>query len=226
MSTNYIENVMDDLDEAECIGTCQNYKYCKATSTKNEHAKIVKFFAWLNESYATFHSQIIMKIFVHDLAEIYNLLVHDHNQQNIAMVSTNSSSFNITITPSDQIDVNATWSSYRITCLYVLDISTLMDSSTPISPSCSAIFVDAILWHSRLRHPSYDKVDVLNNVLGLHKRNKEDLVHCSTCQLAKHKNLSFPSHNNMSKVAFALCILTLGDHLQFQLLKVIDIFLL
>lgn len=52
--------------------------------------------------------------------------------------------------------------------------------------------------YSRLGHSSYDKVDVLTNVLDLHKRNKEDLVHCSTYQLAKQKHLSFPAYNNMS----------------------------
>jgi len=74
--------------------------------------------------------------------------------------------------------------------LYVLDTSSVECTSVDINSSvtekqyCNAV-VDSALWHSRLGHPSYEKNDVLHDVLGLPKRNKEDLVHCSICQKAK-----------------------------------------
>lgn len=64
--------------------------------------------------------------------------------------------------------------------------------------------LDNALWHSRLGHPSYEKIDVLHDVLGLRKRNKAESVHCSICQKAKQKRLSFPSKNNKSEHAFEL----------------------
>lgn len=85
-----------------------------------------------------------------------------------------------------------------------MDTASLSSSSIDVIPFCSFVVVDATLWHSRLRHPSYAKIDLLNNVLGLHKRNKEDFTHCGTCQFAKQKHLPFVSHNNMSDNAFKL----------------------
>lgn len=66
---------------------------------QNEHAKVIKFFAGLNESYAVIRSQIIMKKHVPDLFEIYNLLDQDHSQRNI--------------TPTQNASVNAAQSKYN-----------------------------------------------------------------------------------------------------------------
>ncbi|KAG7582883.1 Retrotransposon Copia-like N-terminal [Arabidopsis suecica] len=87
--------------------------------------------------------------------------------------------------------------------LYILDTTSVLSSPTVSSPSCSVV-VDSALWHSRLGHPSYEKVDVLHNVLGLHQRNKDESVHCSICQKAKQKRLPFPSKNNMAASVFDL----------------------
>lgn len=63
LSTYYtkLKTLWDDLDGADCIKTCQNCNCCKATATKMEHTKIIKFLAGLNESYANARGQIIMK---------------------------------------------------------------------------------------------------------------------------------------------------------------------
>ena len=89
--------------------------------------------------------------------------------------------------------------------LYVFDTSSAECSSESVlqKPACNAI-VDNAIWHSRLGHPSYEKTNVLCDVLCMKKRNKEDLVHCSVCQKAKQKHLSFPAKNNMSANKFDL----------------------
>lgn len=93
----------------------------------------------------------------------------------------------------------------QVAGLYVLD-STSMSSTVSFNmiPSCSSVVVDVALWHSRLGHPSYDRVDLLKNVLGFNKRNKDDSLHCSTCHLAKQKHLPFNPQQNRSLVAFEL----------------------
>lgn len=74
-----LKTLWDDLDGVDSVGTCHNCSCCNITDAKNEHAKIVKLLAGLNESYAIIQSQIIMKKQVHDLAKIYNLLDQDHS---------------------------------------------------------------------------------------------------------------------------------------------------
>ncbi|KAG7583985.1 Retrotransposon Copia-like N-terminal [Arabidopsis suecica] len=109
----------------------------------------------------------------------------------------------------DPIKEQKIGNSKQIGGLYVLDTSSDECSSVDILPNveenqyCNAV-VDNTLWHSRLGHPSYAKIDVLHDVLGLRKRNKDELVHCSICQKAKQKHLSFPSQNNMASQKFDL----------------------
>ncbi|KAG7552168.1 Integrase catalytic core [Arabidopsis thaliana x Arabidopsis arenosa] len=102
-----LKTLWDDLDGASCVDTCQNCKCCVATASKADHAKIVKFLAGLNESYATIRSQIIMKKTIPDLAEIYNLLDQDHSQRSMVTV-TNASAFQVAASTSAQFAVNAT----------------------------------------------------------------------------------------------------------------------
>ncbi|KAL1214678.1 hypothetical protein V5N11_030245 [Cardamine amara subsp. amara] len=97
-----LKTLWDDLDGSYCVITCQNCKCCVATVSKDEHAKIVKFFAGLNESYATIRNQILMKKTIPDLAEIYNLLDQDHSQCNLIPVSNNASAFQVSASPDDQ----------------------------------------------------------------------------------------------------------------------------
>lgn len=103
-----LKTLWDDLDGASCVNTCRNCKCCSATASVNEHSKIVKFLAGLNDFYSTIRSQIIMKKTIPDLAEIYNLLDQDHSQRNIVTNPTNASAFNVSILSNDQIAVNAT----------------------------------------------------------------------------------------------------------------------
>ncbi|CAE6174213.1 unnamed protein product [Arabidopsis arenosa] len=355
-------------------GLQQDCKCCVATASKADHAKIVKFLAGLNESYATIRSQIIMKKTIPDLAEIYNLLDQDHSQRSMVTV-TNASAFQVAASSNEQFAVNVTRSyppkAPKVTCshcgytghttdtcykihgyplgfkhkqknvvppekskpvvanlaltdgktmntkgigpdgiaelvgnmsktqiqdviayfstqlhnpaqpitiasvastsdndgsafndsgathhvsfdrnlfeslsddlssevtlptgsnvkiagdpikeqkigegkqiggLYVLSTSPAEcssldnNSSVSVNAHCNAI-VDNALWHSRLGHPSFEKIDVLHNVLGLRKGNKNEIVHCAVCQQAKQKRLTFPSKNNMAEHAFDL----------------------
>ncbi|KAL1194795.1 hypothetical protein V5N11_027574 [Cardamine amara subsp. amara] len=103
-----LKTLWDDLDGSNCFNTFQNCKCCVATASKAEHAKIVKFLAGLNESYATIRSQIIMKKTIPDLSEIYNLLDQDHSQRTIIPVSSNASAFQVSVqSQDDQYAVNA-----------------------------------------------------------------------------------------------------------------------
>ncbi|CAA7021059.1 unnamed protein product [Microthlaspi erraticum] len=81
-----LKTLWNELDGAECIETCHRCDCCKATATKAEHAKVIKFLAGLNDSYSVIRSQIIMKKNVPVLSEIYNLLDQDHSQRTINRV--------------------------------------------------------------------------------------------------------------------------------------------
>lgn len=97
----------DELDGADYVKTCQNCDCCKATHTKMEHTKIIKFLAGLNESYSNARSQIIMKKHIPDLAEVYNLLDQDYSQRSIMPV-TNASAYNVADVPAtSQASINA-----------------------------------------------------------------------------------------------------------------------
>lgn len=82
LSTYYttLKTLWDELDGANCVTTCRTCDCCKATATKADHAKVIKFLAGLNESYAVIRSHIIMKKNVPELAEVYNLLDQDHTR--------------------------------------------------------------------------------------------------------------------------------------------------
>ena len=88
MSTYYtkLKTLWDDLDGAYCVNTCQSCVCCKATATKIEHTKVIKFLVGLNDSYSNLRSHIIMKKHVQDLSGVYNLLDQDFNQRNITPI--------------------------------------------------------------------------------------------------------------------------------------------
>ncbi|KAL9298848.1 putative retrotransposon gag domain-containing protein [Arabidopsis thaliana] len=56
-----LKTLWNELDGANCVTVCKNCDCCKAMETKSEHARVIKFLAGLNESYAVIRSQIIMK---------------------------------------------------------------------------------------------------------------------------------------------------------------------
>lgn len=98
LSTYYttLKTLWDELDGTNCVTTCHKCDCYKATDTKADHAKVIKFLAGLNESYAVIRSQIIMKKHVPDLSEIYNLLDQDFSQRNIIPVH-NAAAFQVDV---------------------------------------------------------------------------------------------------------------------------------
>ena len=84
----------------------------------------------------------------------------------------------------------------RIGNLYVLDTE---------SPSVSVnAVVDIGMWHKRLDHPSFSRLDVISEVLGTTRHKNKKNAFCHTCHLAKQKKLSFPSENNICNSTFEL----------------------
>lgn len=81
-----LKTLWDELDGANCVTTCRNCDCCKATETKADQSKVIKFLAGLNESYAIIRSQIIVKKNIPELSEIFNLLDQDHNQRNFVPI--------------------------------------------------------------------------------------------------------------------------------------------
>ena len=58
------------------------------------------------------------------------------------------------------------------------------------------------LWHSRLGHPSFNKMSAIKNVLPSFSQSCDDI--CIVCPLAKQKRLPSPTHNEISKFPFDL----------------------
>lgn len=111
-----LKTLWDDLDGADCVVTCHNCTCCKVVDKRIENAKIIKFLAGLNESYAAIRSSIIMKKTIPDLAEIYNLLDQDHSQRNFGSsygIPSNTSAFNVSVAPTEQFSVNAAHTAYH-----------------------------------------------------------------------------------------------------------------
>ena len=84
--------------------------------------------------------------------------------------------------------------------LYILDPANLF----PILGVCNNVSKkEHEVWHSRLGHPSYVRLNVLKNVLHF-KQLLNETPHCSICHLAKQKCLPFPNSNSVSISAFEL----------------------
>lgn len=62
--------------------------------------------------------------------------------------------------------------------------------------------VSSQLWHSRLGHPFFVKLQVLKSTLNISEINKCD--HCSICNLEKQRKLPFPSSITTSHSTFDL----------------------
>ena len=92
----------------------------------------------------------------------------------------------------------------RIANLYILDgeDSACEDAASPSFVANSVI--DASVWHRRLGHTSFTRLDSLTNVLGISKFKNKGLVHCDIFQRAKHKKLSFPIRKNIYSKPFEL----------------------
>ena len=97
--------------------------------------------------------------------------------------------------------------SRRVQDLYVLDLHNLAACPTPL-PVNQVSFpintVSAKIWHNRLGHLSFSRLAILQSQLSciVSKCNNDEPSYI--CPLAKHRRLSFPSNNHMSKFPFDL----------------------
>jgi len=91
--------------------------------------------------------------------------------------------------------------------LYILNLDkSLVDvSSFPGKSVCSSVKNESEMWHKRLGHPSFAKIDTLSDVLMLPKQKiNKDSSHCHVCHLSKQKHLPFKSVNHIREKAFEL----------------------
>ena len=58
------------------------------------------------------------------------------------------------------------------------------------------------LWHSRLGHPSFSKLSLLNKIVSSEAFNNPDC--CEVCHLSKQKRLPFPSSSHVFVQPFEL----------------------
>lgn len=72
---------LENCEEPDDPSTCGK---AQLLQQKAERAKIVKFLAGLNESYAVIRRQIIMKKTLPSLTEVYNILDQDDSQKSFA----------------------------------------------------------------------------------------------------------------------------------------------
>lgn len=84
----------------------------------------------------------------------------------------------------------------RIGNLYVLEAS-----SSPVLVNAVA---DLSVWHKRLRHPFFSRLDVISEALGAHTQKNKRTTFCHVCHLAKQKKLSYSSSNNIYNSNFEL----------------------
>ncbi|KAG7554602.1 Retrotransposon Copia-like N-terminal [Arabidopsis suecica] len=77
----------------------------------------------------------------------------------------------------------------RVANLYVLDVE-----ETEISVNA---VVDVSMWHKRLGHPSFSRLDVISESLGTTRHKNKGLAYCHICHLAKQKKLSYHSQNHI-----------------------------
>lgn len=66
----------------------------------------------------------------------------------------------------------------------------LFINSTAPATVCNVSLNKTAIWHSRLGHPSFTKLTVIDNELHFNPVN-EDITHCSICHLSKQKRLPF-----------------------------------
>ena len=82
--------------------------------------------------------------------------------------------------------------------LYLLDFS-YQQSSTALTATTSP-FSSIELWHTRLEHPSFSKLQLLKRVVNINAFNKTTC--CDVCHFSKQKRLPFPISNHVSSTPF------------------------
>ena len=87
--------------------------------------------------------------------------------------------------------------------LYVMDSTNLLSKVPKVLTSCNTISLShSELWHYRMGHPSYVKLQVLQNELQVSNVSYHS-PHCSICQ-AKQHHLPFVSSNTLFASPFDL----------------------
>ena len=88
--------------------------------------------------------------------------------------------------------------------LYLMELRNFCSHLPVVKVVCNSVNLSRIeIWHYRLKHPSYVKLQVLSKDLHI----SGDLTtshHCSIFHLAKQCHLSFVSHNSFSDSVFQL----------------------
>ena len=72
----------------------------------------------------------------------------------------------------------------RIANLYLLDVEDPADSSQLSFCSLNSV-IDSAVWHKRLGHTSFSRIDMLTDVLGLSKQRNKGVIHCDIRRRAK-----------------------------------------
>jgi len=92
----------------------------------------------------------------------------------------------------------------QVANLYFLDIESValpLNKESPVAASVTS----HDLWHKRLGHPSFYKLQSLSSLLNFSKEpNIQKNHHCKTCHLAKQKHIPFISGQHICKVPFEL----------------------
>ena len=88
--------------------------------------------------------------------------------------------------------------------LYVLDSTSLLSKLSKVLASCNIVSLSqSELWHCRMGHPSYIKLQVLQNELQVSNVSYHS-PHCSICHLAKQHCLPSISSNTLFASPFDL----------------------
>ena len=85
--------------------------------------------------------------------------------------------------------------------LYLLD-SSHQQRSTALSATSTNPFSSTELWHNRLGHPSFSKLQLLKGVVNIDVSNKTTC--CDVCHFSKQKRLPFPISTHISSAPFDL----------------------
>jgi len=100
-----LKTLWDQLDSTEALDEPCTCGKAMRLQQKAEQAKIVKFLAGLNESYAIVRRQIIAKKALPSLGEVYHILDQDNSQQSFSNVVAPPAAFQVSeITQSPSMD--------------------------------------------------------------------------------------------------------------------------
>ncbi|XP_022871010.1 uncharacterized protein LOC111390234 [Olea europaea var. sylvestris] len=95
--------------------------------------------------------------------------------------------------------------------LYIIDtgcFNSMHNNVVSFDFSCNSVRssgnINSHIWHHRLGHLSFKKLDMMKDLLKFDVRKKDFHIPCHVCPLAKQRRLSFVSNNHLSHAAFDL----------------------